>query len=486
MTADSADPVAHTAHSALHKPGDDAATKPAATATILLVDDEPSVLNALRRLFRMQGYVVAQADSGAEGLKRLAEQPVDLVISDMRMPEMDGVAFLEAVRQRHPQTMRLLLTGYADMDATVAAVNRGEIHRYIAKPWDDHDLLLLVADVLKRSELERQNAALLVQTRQQNEELQNLNQTLERRVTARTAELEQVNGMLWAAYEDANLQFTMSIKVFTGLLELRQGGMAGRARRVSDLAGRTAGHLGLHGLERQEVELAALLHDIGMIGLPDDMLRLPVSQYDPAQMTRYQRHSVEGEALLTALEKLRGAALIVRQHHERVDGRGFPDGLTGSAICLGARIVAAASDFDELEAGILAEHAYSAPDARRALRAGVGSHYDGVVVEALFKALDELAVEAQADCVVGVHELRPHMVLAADLTSSQGAILLSAGYKFDSPMIKRVVELSQRLDMPLQLRVLLNSIEPQHLARLQAGRSLDLAGLDAAKPAIAA
>jgi len=137
-------------------------------ATLLLVDDEPSVLSALRRLFRMQGYQVRQASSGAEGLASLREQPADLVISDMRMPEMDGARFLEQVRNGWPDIARILLTGYADISSTIAAINRGEVHRYIAKPWGDQDLLLIVRDALQRRALERQNAELLELTRQQN------------------------------------------------------------------------------------------------------------------------------------------------------------------------------------------------------------------------------------------------------------------------------------------------------------------------------
>jgi response regulator RpfG family c-di-GMP phosphodiesterase len=137
-------------------------------ATLLLVDDESGVLNALRRLFRGQGYTVLLASSGAEGLQVLAQQPVDLVLSDMRMPEMDGAQFLAEVRQRHPQAVRLLLTGYADIGSTIAAINQGEIHRYIAKPWSDPDLLLTVQEALRRRQLELENQRLLAQVQAQN------------------------------------------------------------------------------------------------------------------------------------------------------------------------------------------------------------------------------------------------------------------------------------------------------------------------------
>ncbi|MDA0191736.1 MAG: response regulator, partial [Proteobacteria bacterium] len=113
---------------------------PAAPWRLLCVDDEPNILSALRRLFRQGGYDVVVAGSGAEGLLRMEEGSFDLVISDMRMPEMDGARFLEQVRRRWPDTVRILLTGYADISSTVEAINKGEIYRYLSKPWNDDDV----------------------------------------------------------------------------------------------------------------------------------------------------------------------------------------------------------------------------------------------------------------------------------------------------------------------------------------------------------
>lgn len=165
-------------------------------ARILCVDDEPSILSALKRVFRPHGYEVLTAGSGAEGLALLAQNPVDLVISDMRMPQMDGAQFLEQVFAYWPQTQRILLTGYADANATVAAINLGHIWRYVAKPWNDAELVAAVQQALAHSRLARENAALVALTQRQNEELRQLNAGLEEKVAARTAELRQTFAML--------------------------------------------------------------------------------------------------------------------------------------------------------------------------------------------------------------------------------------------------------------------------------------------------
>ncbi len=429
-------------------------------ATLLTVDDEPSVLSALRRLFRKQGYRILQATSGAEGLALLREHRVDVVVSDMRMPEMDGAQFLEAVRDTDPAIMRILLTGYADVGSTVAAINRGEIHRYIAKPWDDQDLLLVVRDTLARRELEQRNARLTALTGSQNEELKTANQTLESRVAARTAELQQVNGMLESAYEELNRNFMLAVTVFSGLLEMRENGIAGHSRRVAQLAQRTAARLGMGTREQTDVHLAALLHDIGKIGFPDHMFGKAVSMFTLEEAHRYRRHPVDGETALMPLAQLQGVARIVRQHHERVDGKGFPDGLDGEAICLGARIVAAASDYDGLVQGGHSVHAHSPERARQALRGSIGSRYDARVVEAILVVLDELDAAACADVEIDARDLQLGMVLGRDLVSPRGAVLLASGYVFDARIIRQVCDFANRERVRLNLRVRRDSIQP--------------------------
>ena len=140
----------------------------AAAPTILCVDDEPNILSSLRRLFRPHGYRVLTADGGAAGLALLESETVDLVISDMRMPHMDGAQFLAQVRQRWPGTMRLLLTGYADIQSILDAINQGEIYRYVTKPWDENDIVLVVRHALERRALEQEKLRLEALTASQN------------------------------------------------------------------------------------------------------------------------------------------------------------------------------------------------------------------------------------------------------------------------------------------------------------------------------
>jgi len=424
----------------------------AVAPTVLTVDDEPSVLSALRRVFRVQGIKTLQATSAAQGLILLESNAVDMVISDMRMPEMDGARFLEQVRAHDDSIVRILLTGYSDISSTVAAINKGAIHRYIAKPWDDQDLVLAVREALVRRDLEKRNAELTELTRRQNDELREANQTLESRVAARTSELQQINGMLDAAYEDLNNTFLHAVNVFSSLLELR-GGQPGHSRRVAEISRETARRMEMSSRDIRDVQLAALVHDIGTIGFPDAMLGKPVSAFTGEEHLRYRRHPIDGEAALMALSQLQGVARIVRQHHERLDGRGFPEGLKGSDIVPGARIVAAASDLDDLLHAGMGDQRYTMENAKKVLVGSIDTRYDRKVVETIISVVDDMAKAAKADVQLDVQDLRPGMVLARAMVTSKGATLLAAGHVFDERMVRQVQGFSLREGVRLSVWV---------------------------------
>lgn len=434
------------------------ATPAAAGPTLLLVDDEPSVLSALRRLFRPTGYRILQSTRASDALGLLHTQAVDLVISDMRMPEMDGARFLEAVRAHDPGVVRILLTGFSDISATIAAINRGEIHRYIAKPWDDQALLLTVRDALAQRDLLQENARLQALTQTQNAELRELNLHLEQRVASRTAELEQVNAMLNKTYEELRGNFETAVLVFSSLIEMRQDGMAGHSRRVALLAQRVAERLQLDPRSVRDIYFAALLHDIGKIGFPDRMLGQAVSTYGPDSLSRYRHHPIDGEAALQPLPQMRGIAQVIRQHHERLDGKGFPNGLAGDEIVIGARIVSAASDYDDLLHGTFGLEHHTPDSAQKMLRGGVGTHYDAPVVEALLEVLAEMAAEAAAELMLSPDELRHGMVLAQDLATPKGLVLLRCGLCFDDVTIRQVKNFAQRAGQALRLPIRRDSL----------------------------
>lgn len=412
------------------QPGTDEAT--AAPWKILCVDDEPNIVAALRRLFRSSGYQVLTATSGAEALALLAQEPVNLIISDMRMPGMDGAQLLETVRNGWPQTTRVLLTGYADMKSTVAAINSGEVYRYVTKPWDDAELLATARQVFEQQALRREKERLQAQVHAKNAELAELNATLEQKVVARTAELSELSQKLKKNY-------LTSIKVFSNLLEWRGGQLSGHSRRVADLARRTARAMDMSNADRQDLFIAGLLHDIGQIGLSDGVLARPVPRLTEDEVTTYRKHAALGEQALMAMDDMQTVAGLIRTHHERHDGLGYPEGLAGDKIPLGAAILAVADTFDDLKIGHLSTTPLNAADARAMIARGRGTQFHPEVVDVFLQVLLEAAPAAEEPPVmVAAIDLRAEMVLARDLVSSDGVVLLAAGHVLTPELIRRL------------------------------------------------
>jgi response regulator RpfG family c-di-GMP phosphodiesterase len=415
--------------------------------TILCVDDEPNILAALKRLFRPTGYRILTADSGQAGLLLLQGEPVDLVISDMRMPEMDGARFLELVRARWPDTVRLLLTGHADVGAIIEAINRGEIYRYITKPWDDNDILLLVRHALERRALEHEKQRLEALALRQNDELKALNASLEARVEARTAELKSALDALLEANSKLKANFITSIKVFSQLIHMRAGQLGGHLRRVADLARQIGQKMNLSDKEMQDLSVASLLHEIGKIGFSDELLAMPVDLMRGEDLSRYRKHPLRAEQLLMPLVELRDVASILRGQLERFDGGGFPDSAVGAAIPLGARILMLASDYDNLQQGALTTRHLRPEEARALILHQSGKRYDPQVVAAfssvVIGASGAVKEALRAEARIAVPGLLPGMVLARDLLSFDGLLLLSADHALDERLIEQIREFDQ-------------------------------------------
>lgn len=425
-----------------------------ASATLLFVDDEPNILSSLRRLFRPRGYRVLTAESGAEGLEVLAQEPVDLVISDMRMPEMDGARFLAQVRERWPGVLRLLLTGYSDIQSIQDAINCGEIYRYITKPWDDNDIVLVVRHALERRELELEKVRLEQLTQRQNEELKALNQSLEAKVEARTRQLKVAHDAAVAANDKLKANFITTIKLLSSIVELRGGQHTGHARQVADLARKLAVALKLDVRETQDVFIAALLQDIGKIGFTDDMLATPLTLLNGEALGQYRKHPLRAEQLLMPLPDLRGSAAILRAQLERFDGNGFPLGISGLAIPIGARILALAADYFNLQQGAMVQRHLRPEEARSLIMDAAGKRYDPAVVAAFRQIIDYTAEDPGAGVEVLSGELEPGMVLARDLISRDGLMLLPAEHVLDPRMIQQVQDFESKSEgrLPIWVR----------------------------------
>jgi len=171
---------------------------------ILCVDDERNVLRSLKRLFFDTEYKIVTAESGEEGLKKLEEREIQVIISDYRMPGMNGVSFLSKVKDLYPGTIRIVLSGYADVASIVDAINEGHIYKFIAKPWNDQDLISTVQRAIEHFKLQKENSLLIEKLQETNIELKELSENLEKKVDERTRDLENKNRALEVAHKILN------------------------------------------------------------------------------------------------------------------------------------------------------------------------------------------------------------------------------------------------------------------------------------------
>jgi response regulator RpfG family c-di-GMP phosphodiesterase len=294
---------------------------------LLVVDDEAPILHALQRTFEAVGYQVTACADPAEALERLREKPYQVLSADYMMPGMTGAEFLFRAKALQPETIRILLTAAHDFSAAVDAVNNGEIFRILAKPWNRIELLGTVRQAFDTYALRERNRQLTAIVQSQNAELAALNKGLEALVEQRTTNL--LDGMVAVLdYRDTETQW--------------------HSRRVSHFTKRIAEQLGVkdpHTL--RTIEMGALLHDIGKIGVRDAVLLKP-GPLDQDEWIEMREHPRLGWALLQRIEFLRDASVIVLQHQERYDGKGYPSGLAGEQIVLGARLFAVADTYDAI------------------------------------------------------------------------------------------------------------------------------------------
>ncbi|HEX6705171.1 MAG TPA: HD domain-containing phosphohydrolase [Albitalea sp.] len=420
--------------------------------SVLAVDDEPNIVSALRRTLRSRGFTVHTALGGAEGLQVLEAQPVDAIISDMRMPEMTGAQFLQAARRKMPEAVRILLTGYADITSTIEAVNHGEIFRYLSKPWDDDVLLSVLHDGLERKRLARERDQLLALTREQNAQLAAHAEQLEDKVRERTRELQQASDEVKAAHARISADFQGTVKVLSTILEQRPGLTDGCARRVAEHVKALGPRVGLRDAELQDTVYAALLEDLGKLTFPEQWLTTPLHALAARDRDAFMKHPLHGDGYMMSLASLRGAGGVLRSLYERWDGKGAPAQLEGEAIPLGSRVLRAASEYERLRSGSIETRRFSHEDARKWLRNGSGTRFDPRVSDAFVALLNEDpdAVPTQS---LSVSALKPGMVLAADLTAGIGVLLLSKDHLLDDNMIRRLDSFKHRVGKDLEVTV---------------------------------
>lgn len=327
----------------------------------LVVDDEPRIREALVRVLESVGYRCTQAQTAERALELMGQASFPVVLSDIRMPGMDGVALLHEIRQRWPDTAVLMLTAVAEVETAVACLQAGAFD-YIPKPFQVDEVRARVAQALDKRRLILEN----------------------RRYQERLAEMVEQQAL---RIEELFLE---GVQTLAHALEAKDTYTRGHSARVAGYAGHIARALPLAPSEVQLIELGAELHDIGKIGVREAVLQKPARLTDE-EYRHIMQHTVIGARILSPLLKHAPQVLaIVRSHHERLDGRGLPDGLSGEDIPFPARVVAVADAFDAMTSGRPYRPPRPLREALEELRKGAGTQWDRQVVEAFLAACQNL------------------------------------------------------------------------------------------------
>jgi putative two-component system response regulator len=285
----------------------------------LIVDDEPRLRQVLVHLMRNDGFTCLEAGNGEEALAHLEQQPMTLVMSDLRMPKMDGLELLRRIRGRWPDTAVVMITAVADVEVAVSCLAIGAMD-YLTKPFHLEEVRARVAQALEKRRLVMENRG--------------YQESLQEKVAVQARRLEEL--------------FLASVQSLAEALEVKDPYTRGHSIRVSQYSVIIAREMGLDGELLRQIELGGHVHDIGKIGVREDVLNKPGKLTD-AEYEHIMTHPVVGWRILAPLLGETPVALnIVRSHHERYDGRGIPDRIAGEAIPFEARIAAVADSFDAM------------------------------------------------------------------------------------------------------------------------------------------
>ena len=325
---------------------------------ILIVDDEDMICRVLVRRLSAEGYVCTTAHNGKEALSYTYKNPFSLIISDINMPEMDGLELLKRVKTMNPSMMVIMVTAYPEIDMAVEAMRLGA-YDFIIKPADLDLVVLSVKRALEKKRLE--------------EELEAYHKNLEKLVEEKTAGLRQAYRILKKVHLD-------SVKVLVEAIDAKDPYTRGHSDRVKRMSLKIALRLGFNEEKLEILEYGSLLHDIGKIGIRDQVLQKP-GVLNSEEYEYIQEHPLIGVKILEGIEFFKDKIPMIHHHHEHFDGSGYPDGLVGEAIPLEARIITIPDAFDAMTSVRPHRGAMPLQHVLAELEKGKGKHFDPKILE---------------------------------------------------------------------------------------------------------
>jgi len=349
---------------------------------ILVVDDEEVIRSLLRDALSDMDYDVKTCANGQSGIDTATSDYFDVIITDIRLPDIDGIHLLEAVKKYDPDSLVIVITGYPSFDSVRDALKLGA-HDYLTKPFNIDEITFTIKKAVAYRKTMQTNKDLLEELEKKNLLLEQTNAILEARVKERTENLQKL-------YNDLRKTYIDTIKAFADALDAKDHYTMSHSESVTKIAVLIAEQIGLSEQEVEDIRESAQLHDLGKIGIDDAILRKE-GKLTPEEWEQIKSHSSKGAQILEHLGFLKNITQIIREHHEHFDGGGYPEGLKGTGIKLGARIITLADAYDAMTS----ERPYrKVPLTKEAaleeIKKNSGTQFDPMIIEAFLKIVDKI------------------------------------------------------------------------------------------------
>ena len=409
--------------------------------TLLIVDDEARILSALKETLERQGFHVVACSQPTKALELVRQRPFGVIVSDHLMPGMTGLEFLVECRRIQPLATRILVTAVLSLPTIVEAINRGEIYRFIAKPWLREELIATMRNASNRYELLHQNDRLLQETSRLNMELTRANTAL----AAQVNELEEQRKSLDTANRQLAESYERSMELCSRILATYDPFLAGQTRALVEIVRQLIKAENFNDDERHVLMTSAWFCDLGLIGVSRDLMRTfrqAPERLSERELETIHSHPIYSQTLVSHVDPRAAVGETVRAHHERFDGHGFPDGLAGSSIPWTARCLAVAVYF--IESGLPKDQAVDL------ITRESGRALDPEAVR-LFLKMTHLIQLPRTVREVMLEDLQPGMVLANGLYTPHGLLLVGEGQMLSASTIAKLrahnqtAPISQRL-----------------------------------------
>lgn len=418
---------------------------------ILIVDDEPYVLRAIQRLLKSLSVEVLVASDGMQAIQELRQNSgVAVIISDQFMPGMSGADLLEHVREEHPDAVRVMLTGNNDLATAIEAINRGDVFRFVLKPWKNNELLSIVEMALKQHNIQMSYKRYQALLADQNDRLRELNEELESRVRERTRALLSSREEISKLYDELQESFDSTIQVLLSSMELGDIKIVDHCRRTAQRAQQLSIAVSLpEGMVKPLVR-AGLLHWIGLVGAPTSMFAKYVTDLDVEEQAIWEFHTLLGQQVVQSVPALQRTGLIMLHYLNQYDdidfrvGADIGNGVTlDEDLLLGCRILNICSAF---------ERARTISQARRAddtdamittkgmniLKQGSGTRFDPNLVRQFRDTVEAQLRHSRSERKLNsITELIPGMILSRPIETIQGIPIAPQDIAITAELLRR-------------------------------------------------